>query len=169
MAVILLSVLSQAMKKKREQNKPERESDIPEESGRPMTFEELLREIQEAKTSKTVAPPQATVVPPRYEPTPVIPAEPYDASPLERVPASDWDNDDTIYETYERAKKEAFTRQSLEESMKLSDTVVEPVRFKGYSRVEEWTPASRYAVMLKDPEAFKQAFVLAEILMARKF
>jgi len=158
--VIILTFLSQARKKKQQQVEPEdRKSPRPDVDTRPVTFEELLREIQASKSPKREPVPQ---------PSPVLDYDdelPDEEKSLETVSApTTYKHDDSIYDTYERAKQEAFARQSLEESLKLEDTIVEPVKFKGYQSTDVNSYASAYAEMLKDPATFKQAFIVSEIL-----
>ena len=57
----------------------------------------------------------------------------------------DYRNQDKIYETYENAKKEAFNKASLEETMHVEDTVVKYGRFKEFNKEEVPTVASTIA------------------------
>ena len=68
---------------------------------------------------------------------------------------------------YEKAKQEAFYRPSLEETLKLSDTVVRFGQFKGYEREDRISPAAEFAKEIKDPSSFKKAFIMSEILKRR--
>jgi hypothetical protein len=127
-----------------------------------MTFEELLREIQSSKTPET---------PKQIQPArPIQPAKPYEvdydddleeeAKDLETIPT----NDSRSYEVYENAKKQAFSRPSLEETMKLEDTIVRYDHFKGYDEAPKNTIANDIIRDFKDPEGFKRAFIMSEIL-----
>lgn len=128
---------------------------------KPLTFEELLREITEAKTTKAQP----------------LPAEPayvdYDdevrdeIQDLEEIPAS-YKKKDAIYEMYEEGKVKAFARPSLEETLKLEDTDIRFGKFKGFELVEEENVMQRYTRDFEDPEGLKKAFVMSEILN-RKF
>jgi hypothetical protein len=69
-------------------------------------------------------------------------------------------------EVYEKAKAAAFNRPSLEETLKLEDTIVRFDRFKGYK--DDSTGRLEYLQNLFDREKLKQAFILNEVLM-RKF
>ena len=75
--------------------------------------------------------------------------------------------EDTIYNTYEQAKSQAFERPSLEESMKLEDTVVKYGQFKGYQQVSHTSFLAEYIKELKDPKGFKKAFIMSEIIQRR--
>ena len=74
----------------------------------------------------------------------------------------DYKNEDKIYETYEKAKKEAFNRPSLEETLKLQP-MSEFGRFKEFEDNEKNTVLSEYSEAFNDPEGVKKAFVLSEI------
>ncbi len=132
---------------------------------KPISFDDLLKEIQAAKT-------------PKVQPHPVLKAEPemktvdYDDDLAEeRQPVEDTNYDyrkqDTIYETYEKARQEAFLRPSMEETMKLENTIDKFGQFKKYEQVEKQNLAVAYAKDLRDPASFKKAFILSEILNRR--
>lgn len=125
----------------------------------PKSFEELLREIEGMK--RPAAPP-----PPPRQPEPVL--VDYD----EEIPEKRVDYDETLpdfrkeetYLTYEKARAEAFARPSLEETVKLEDTIVRFKQFKGYEKESKRNVLQEYLKELKDPEGFKKAFLLSEIL-----
>lgn len=167
-AIAVISFLSRVLKKKT----PEPAETSPEEApdtNKPMTFEELLREIQ---ATKAPAPP-----PPAPAPVKSVPAwkeetvdyddnlEPEEKD-LETI-GSSYKKDDAIYDVYERAKRDAFSRPSLEETAKLEDTVVRFAAFKGYQRNEQKSVVSQYKKDFQDPEGFKKAFIMSEILKRR--
>lgn len=133
-------------------------SNPPPKSAAPktLTFEDLLREITESKTQ----PKQAPVV--DYDD--VLAEEEKD---LEEVDY-DYRKDNKVYETYEEAKKQAFFRPSLEETMRVEDTVVSFGKFKEFERGTERDLAAEYLKDFKDLEALKKAVVMSEILK-RKF
>jgi len=144
-----------------EPEKPVRNFEIP--SARPtatpqkvLTFEELLREI----TEKTNEKPQ-----PAY-------ADYDDAIGEEEKDLEDVNYDyrkqDKIYEVYEEAKKQAFHRPSLEETMKVGDTDVRFGKFKVFEEETKRDLMAEYLADFKDPEGFKKAVVMSEILK-RKF
>ena len=129
-----------------------------EPSEKPLSFEELLREITEGKTKPVQQKPK---------PVPSTPYVDYDdnigeeENDLEDV-NYDYRNEDKIYETYEKAKKEAFERPSLEESLKLQP-MSEFGRFKEFEDNEKNTVLSEYSEAFNDPEGVRKAFVLSEI------
>lgn len=132
----------------------------PESTAKPVSFEELLKEIQGAKTLKP-------------QPKPVQQYTDYDENleeeekDLEKTDYS-YRDQDQIYETYEKAKKEAFHRPSMEETLKLENTVVKFGQFKGYEQDTQPALAAEFARDLRDPANFRKAFILSEILN-RKF
>lgn len=129
-----------------------------EPTEKPLSFEELLREITEGKKQANQPPPK---------PVPTTQYVNYDddideeEQDLEDV-NYDYKNQDKIYETYEKAKNEAFQRPSLEETMNL-----EPIgtfgRFQEFEDNEKNTVLSEYSEAFNDPEGVKKAFVLSEI------
>jgi hypothetical protein len=137
-------------------------------SGRPLTFEELLKEIQSSKMPK----PAAGQVFPKQEGQRESRRIDYDDDiPETKVLEDsnyDYRNQDRIYEVYENAKKQAFERPSLEESLKLEDTIVRFQPAKPYERPARRGHAADLSGELRNPQSFKRAFILSEIL-ARKF
>jgi hypothetical protein len=134
---------------------------------KPLTFEELLREIEGSKRA-----PEPT---PYEEPKKTWETEAYDyeEEPLaEKKPLEDTNYDyrkqDEIYETYQKAKEAAFFRPSLEETTSLGDTIVRFKEFKPYESHRKPGIASEYVKELKNPSSFRKAFILSEILN-RKF
>ncbi len=136
---------------------------IPED--KPVSFEDLLREIQAAKAQKQQPEP---VLVPETE----FKVEDYDdelkeeEQPLEKTDYNYKDHD-TIYETYEMAKQEAFLRPSMEETMKLQNTIVRFGQFKSYEQQTRPSLAREYGKDLQDPTNFRKAFILSEILNRR--
>jgi hypothetical protein len=133
----------------------------------PMTFEDLLREIEGSKKPPVPAPYE--------EPKKAWEQEAYDyedepvaeIKPLEDT-NYDYRKHDEIYETYQKAKEAAFFRPSLEESTPLGDTIVRFKEFKPYETEKKVSLASEYVKELRNPSTFKKAFILSEILN-RKF
>ncbi|HMJ68696.1 MAG TPA: hypothetical protein VK508_07365 [Cyclobacteriaceae bacterium] len=153
---------------------PRTNSDDDDSPGnRPMSFEELLREIQQSKTppKPEVSRPFNTRPPIRTAP----PAKSYDVDydddipeeeqDLETIPAT-WEN--RTSEVYESAKRDAFQRKSLEETMKRDDTNMQFIHFKGYDDVPKKNVANDVFKEISDPDGLKKAFILSEILQ-RKF
>lgn len=129
--------------------------------GRALTFEELLREISESK-SQTPAPSPAPVVYEDYDDD--LGEEEKD---LEEVDY-DYRKKDKIYDVYDEAKKQAFNRPSLEETMKVGDTVVTYGKFKEFELQQRRDLMKEYLGDFNDPEGMRKAIVMSEILR-RKF
>jgi hypothetical protein len=143
---------------------------------KPITFEELLREITEAKEpepKQVFSPPQPKAVEKKIEKS--FPTyEDYDGNiepeekNLEEIPPS-YRKKDRIYDVYEEAKRQAFNRPSLEETMKLEDTVVRYSRFKEFEIQESRNLLDEYTKDLNNPEGLKRMVVMAEILNRKHF
>jgi hypothetical protein len=164
--IIVATILSRVMKKSAQRRnsspqQPAPDSEYDRSPGKSLTFEELLREIQESKT-----PSKPIVAEKRGEPQ----------QPSKPIKSYELDYDDDIkeeqqnrsYEIYEKAKAEAFHRPSLEETMKLEDTVMKYSHFKEYDDTSQKTLAREILRDFKDPEGFRKAFIMSEILK-RKF
>jgi len=120
-----------------------------------LTFEELLREISASKQPKE---------------EPVVDYDDdleEEGKVIERV-NYDSRRDDKVYEAYEEAKKQAFFRPSLEETMKIENTVVSFGKFKEFERAAEVNLAAEYLKNFGDPGSIRKAVVMSEILK-RKF
>jgi len=130
----------------------------PETFDKPLTFDELLREIQTAKNPK----PQPVPVTTDYVDYDDEIEE--DAKPFEKV---NYQKEDKIYETYEKAKQEAFAKSSMEETLKLENTIVRFGQFKSYAQEEKPSLAAEFANDLRDPNNFRKAFILSEVLNRR--
>jgi hypothetical protein len=145
---------------------PQREKNQPgrAEEGAPkqLTFEELLKEITEGKT-----PPKT---PPTRLPEPVY--ETYEDDEVEEEQDLEVERgkyrDESLITTYEEAKRQAFVRPSLEETMKLQDTEVKFGRFREFEKEDRRDVLAGFLSELKDPEGLKKAIVMSEILK-RKF
>lgn len=142
---------------------------------KPISFEDLLREIQQAKNPKVEPPVQQR---PALQPSAAQrPAKPYDYQDYDddieeeekrEVVQPDYKSDDKIYDVYEEAKKQAFIKPSLEDTMKVEDTVMKFDQFKNYKKEKVSAPGLAYLKEFHDPEGFKKAFIMSEILK-RKF
>ncbi|MBX2916291.1 MAG: hypothetical protein KF856_13555 [Cyclobacteriaceae bacterium] len=164
--VIVVTLIARANKKK-----PQPGHDQPEFGGtqenKPISFEDLLREIQASKA------PAKPAEQPVYKPVSQSQQVDYvdyddeleeEEKPLEQT---NYGADDEIYTTYEKAKSDAFNRASLEETMHVEDTVVSYEKFKGYKRERKKPLASSIVKELRNPTSFKKAFILSEILTKR--
>jgi hypothetical protein len=163
--VVVITLIARASKKKSAPTVPsDRNFDEPVSESKPISFEDLLREIQATKTSKPVLTPK-----------PVLASKPQPAyvdydddleDEIQPTKRRDYGSDDEIYTTYEKAKTEAFKRPSLEDTLKLEDTNMKFEKLKGFQHYEigEEKPMSRYVKELRNPASFKRAFILSEIL-----
>lgn len=155
---IVFAVVRQMKKSAKGAEERPRTPDYDQSDNKPMTFEELLREIQASKN-----PP-----PPPPAPTPVYAKTEYRSVEAESLETNSTTNDNRSFELYEKAKREAFQRPSLEETLKLEDTVMKYSHFKEYDESVKRTVALDVMENFKDPEGFKKAFIMSEILK-RKF
>lgn len=167
--VIVITLIARANKKKPQPLEPEHpDSQSPAE--KPISFEDLLREIQAAKSPNPKPTPTVTPVP-VPQATQYDKVEDYDddlKDEAEVLEKTDYRNEDEIYETYERAKREAFNKQSLEESMHVEDTKVSFEQFGKYKkRIKAAKVGSEFVMDLKNPSSFKKAFILSEVLNRR--
>jgi hypothetical protein len=175
--IAIVYLISRAMKKSQNQPKdvgdynPGRQvrndpTPAPQQMNKPkqLTFEELLKEITEAKQPRK----------PVYEPVapPVDEVVDYDdqigeeEQDLETIP--DYSKKDRKYAEYEEAKRQAFLRPSLEETMDVKNTKMEFGKFKVFEQEQKRNLLEEYTKEFQDPEGFKKAVVMSEILN-RKF
>ncbi|GIV35677.1 MAG: hypothetical protein KatS3mg032_0056 [Cyclobacteriaceae bacterium] len=144
---------------------PDRQS-TPEDAGntapkRQVTFEELLREITEAKEGKSPAgPTEVDVV--DYDDVFTDQIETLE----ELTPSVE---SVQFNEEYEKAKNMAFNRLSLEETAKLEDTQVSFNRFSVFEHTSSRNLLEEYTADLRDSEGLKKAVVLSEILNRKHF
>ncbi len=170
--VIVITLIARASKKKaapgEPDSRPRRTSSQSDDEPKPVSFEDLLREIQAAKAPKPVV-----QSPPKKQEYTNYDDEWEEAEVLERADyqhkKADYSQrkDDEIYSTYEKAKQEAFNRPSLEETLKIEDTKPVFGHFKGYERVEKKNVAAELVKELKSPSGVKKAIILTEILGRR--
>jgi cell pole-organizing protein PopZ len=170
--IIVVSILSRLLKKKPvDQASPyePRNTVGQEPSQKPISFEDLLREIQASKAPERKPVVQKTIEykDPEYE------VEDYDDEIEEEVVVAEKKRyrdpePSKTFDIYEKAKQAAFNRPSLEETMKVEDTVVKFGQFKGYQQDTEVNVLAEYVKDLQSPESFKKAFILSEVLN-RKF
>lgn len=181
--VAVIYLISAARKKAKKQNQPE---DFPETTTRPtarqyddepvtqrpkpVTFEELLREITEGKLA---TPPPVTERSPEYsQPKPQPEYVDYDdeiedeEKSLEEVTAVDEERTTKIYE---EAKKLAFYRPSLEETLKVQDVNTTYGKFAAFEAKQDTNLLLEYTKDLRDPKGFKKALILSEILNRKHF
>jgi hypothetical protein len=124
-----------------------------------------LREITEGKTveSKPIT-------------VPSVPKTTYidydDNLPEEEEDLEDEEYDyrkrDQVYNVYEEAKREAFERPSLEETMKAGEPVGTFGKFKSFQEKPQRNLLQEYLGNFNDAEELKKAIVMSEVLN-RKF
>ncbi len=144
---------------------PESDQEFDAPAPQPVTFEELLREIQGKKKPAPVPQPIPSI---ETEKQPWAPF-PYKVEERKQLEDKDFDyrDNDKIYEIYDNATKEAFNRPSLEETVKLKDTIVRFEQFKEYDTKGSHNLVEEYMKELKNPKGFKKAFIMSEILQRR--
>lgn len=135
--------------------------DVPE-TARPMSFEDLLQEIQGMKKKEEVRPEPVESVDRSWEYT-----EPAEGKKQLEDTQYDYREHDKIYDVYEEARKQAFLRPSLEETSKLEDTIVRFKQFKVYQTESKRNLSEGFFRELKEPQGFKKAFIMSEILKKR--
>ncbi len=160
-----------ALRKKKPEDEPGADQPRPGKGAnrpQPVSFEDLLREITEGKVHQEKNQPPVT----RQHDTqrlPVPSARPVstynttseeEENSLEQVIF----DDDRSNRAYEEAKKMAFYRPSLEETMKLDDVDVTYSRFKEFEKKKPDNQLQSYIKELKDPKGFKKALILSEVL-----
>lgn len=139
------------------------ETATPAETQKPMSFEDLLREITEAKTvSKT---PQYEEPEPEY-----VDYDDFAEEDKTVLTETDTDYSDTkTYREFEEAKFKDYTRGTLEDTLKLENVKVEFGKFKEFAAQERVNLLELYTRDLQDPNGLKKAFVLSEVLQPRYF
>jgi hypothetical protein len=141
---------------------PQRNASPVGEKPKALTFEELLREITETKQPAK----------PVLRPAPSQSFKDYDdnlgeeAKSLEDV-NYDYRKKDKLYEEYEEARKKAFLRPSLEETMNVRDTDVQFRKFKVFEENQNKNLLEKFTREFNDPEGLRKAVVLSEILNRR--
>jgi hypothetical protein len=145
------------------QRRPRQSEPTMSERPKPLTFEELLREITEGKQSQK----QETEPAPerRYESFETDIGE--EARSLEQV-SIDEAEDARIFKAYEDAKKQVVERRSLEETLSLKDTVVDFRKFDAFENQKKKRLTDDFIKLIRNPVTLKQAVVMSEILK-RKF
>lgn len=146
-----------------EKRAPARTHQPPTETPRQLTFEELLREISEGKHAQKHKPEPEPV--PAYESYEKDPGE--EARSLEEVNFEEADNAGR-WKPYEEIPPGAVERRSLEETLRLEDTVISFGKFHAFETKHRTRLADEYIKLIRNPTTLKQAVVMSEILK-RKF
>jgi hypothetical protein len=153
------------IKSRRASASPNPEENLPRPSDKPnvgpMTFEDLLREIQASKNAEK-----------EPAPSPVKPFQSYEEiteeTVVETLPETEYSKESfssgETYKSYERAKTEAFQRASLEETMSLENTDVKYSKFSEYQAIKVPSVADKISADFQDPETLKKYFIINEVL-----
>lgn len=152
----LIYLISRFSKKTKEvaPGKNRQNPSMPSENvPKPLTFEELLREITEAKEQPPVLKPATEYV--DYDDEVAEEKEP------ER-PDYDYRKQET-YKTFEQSKYEAFNRLSYEETLKVEDTDVRFGKFKVFEEEKQPSIAAQIADDFSDQDKVRRAFIMSEI------
>jgi hypothetical protein len=176
LVIAIIYLVSRALKKAESLpkdlpgDKPDRQVNYdptpPMEKPKQLTFEELLREITEAKQAQK----------PVYQPRSEVKKEEVVVDYDDQIGEEEQDLEEVdynkgksrSYEIYEEAKRQAFARPSLEETMNVRDVEMKFGKFKEFSEVKKKNRLEEYLKAFQDPEGLKKAVVMSEILK-RKF
>ena len=142
---------------------PGRTEQPSRETPRQLTFEELLREITEGKQAQKHKPEPEPV--PAYESYEKDPGE--EARSLEEVNFDEADNAGR-WKPYEEIPARTVERKSLEETLRLEDTVISFGKFHAFETKHRTRLADDYIKLIRNPVTLRQAVVMSEILK-RKF
>jgi hypothetical protein len=134
------------------------------EAPRQLTFEELLREITEGKQAQRRVPEPEVIVAPRESYEKDLGDE---ARSLEEVEFNEAESA-RKWKPYEEVPVRSWERKSLEETMRLEDTVVDFRKFEAFQQRNQQKSLDSYIKIIRNPESLKQAVVMSEILK-RKF
>lgn len=127
---------------------------VVNEGPKTLTFEDLLKEITEAKMEL-----------PKPEPSREFRG--YDEELNEEVDSSKQDYEyvgQETYKSFEQSKYEAFNHLSYEETMKLEDTDVKFGKFQAFEEDNKPSIAAQLAADFEDIDKVKRAFIMSEIL-----
>jgi hypothetical protein len=167
---IVYFIFTRLKKKPAEQGDSQDQDVSPSRPERPpVSFEELLREITEAKQPKPAEP-----VSQRFD-DPVASRKPayvdYDddiGEEEESLEKLEFD-EDRITKIYEEAKQQASPGPSLEETARLEDVDTQYGRFKEFEKRQVRKPGSDLGRELRNRSTFKRAVILSEILNRKHF
>ena len=145
--------------------KTETQNQNPTTSPKTLTFEELLREITEAKTPKST-PEYETYKQPEY-----VDYDDNIGEEIQDLEDVDYDyrKTDSIYSKYDEAKAKDYSNYSLEESQKLEAVDMKFGKFKEFETETRENLLDLYTRDLKGLEGMKRAVVLNEVLNPKYF
>ncbi|MBX2966141.1 MAG: hypothetical protein KF845_08350 [Cyclobacteriaceae bacterium] len=133
----------------------------PVTTQKPMTFEELLREITQAK-----APAETTYEP--YQETEYADYEVEGTEVLQEKPVTSYQQD-PVYKQFQEAKQYDYAANPLEDTLKLEDVDMKYGKFREFEAEARGSLLDEYTRDLRDPDGFKKAVILSEILNRRHF
>lgn len=142
--------------------KPEQTSSSP--TPKTISFEDLLREITEAKIPKSEQEYQS------YEDAEYVNYD--DDLTEEGINAEEVvtsTTNDSIYKELALAKSRDYASESLESSLKLENVKMDYGRFKEFETASNINLLELYTRELRDPEGFKKAVILTEVLKPKYF
>ncbi len=165
--VIVITLIARANKKKPGQAPPQDE--LPDFSGdaqpsrqpKAVTFEDLLREIQGEKERSRQPVRQEPKVEKKYDYVDYDDDIPDEIQDLEDV-EYDHTKDEEIFKKYEEAQKEAKYEPVIAKREGVG-RIVRSEHFKEYD-LKKRKPSFNFLNELKDPQGFKKAFIMSEIL-----
>lgn len=140
---------------------PETNSKLPPPSSqpKPVSFEDLLREIERSKFPRQEEPRRQQQYPEEFEEE-NIPAEEI----ISETEKPSWDYKTEISEELATSEVHTTTRTSLEETMQRGTVDTRAPKFKEYETVEENVFAKKIQNDFKDPDQLRKAFIMGEIL-----
>ena len=133
---------------------------------KPITFEELLKEITASKQKPVTETQSYEDYQPEYED--------YDEQVEDEIKDLEvetvtYPQKDSIYKQFEEAKYKDYTKETLEESLKLENVNMNYGRFKEFESSKEVNLLEAYTRDLRSPDGLKKAFVLSEIFNRKEF
>lgn len=169
--VIVITLIARANKKKPEQPPVPEDTDDgtrrsqPSTQPKAITFEDLLREIQGEKALSKPAPPPKPQEK-EYDFVDYDDDIPDEIQDLEEEVKYDVSNDEKAFQAYEASKKEANAILAIEKAAKSAKVgkIERSEHFKEYDLNKKRKPSFDFLNELRDPQGFKKAFIMSEIL-----
>jgi hypothetical protein len=177
----VIYLITQVRKKSKEQSLPPQSpaprtevSQTPRWKSEPQTsspapktisFEDLLREITEAKSPKSEPEYKPYSVPEYTNYDDEIPEEGIDSAGEEVT----YTYNDPMYKEYEEGKSRDYAFESLENTRKLENVKMDYGRFRQFETASNVNLLDLYTRELRDPEGFKKAVILTEVLKPKYF
>ena len=145
---------------------PQWKTETQRSSGqKPISFEELLREIAESKSIKN-QPEYETHKQPEYiDYDDNLPDEIQDLEDLE----VDHTKNDPVFKKYNEAKNRDYSGYSMEDSRKLESVDMKFGKFKEFEVGAQLNLLDLYLSDLRGPEGMKKAVILNEVLNPKYF